>query len=167
MTTSIRTALCMIISILFLASCSSRPDGMHVIVFSDMQAGVQENIKKAAEQKAGKVDILPAFPEKLLTEITAREGDVFIVPEDMFQAYDDPVNFQPLDGLPPDKTYSYTTVDQTTGEKTVYAVQIKKGEKQLNGYSFRLNRNMAAFIPVYAKKTEEALQLISQLTEAR
>lgn len=140
---------------------------MHVIVFSDMQAGVQENIKKAAEQKAGKVDILPAFPEKLLTEITAREGDVFIVPEDMFQAYDDPVNFQPLDGLPPDKTYSYTTVDQTTGEKTVYAVQIKKGEKQLNGYSFRLNRNMAAFIPVYAKKTEEALQLISQLTEAR
>ncbi|AUZ27513.1 lipoprotein YteS [Bacillus subtilis] len=167
MTTSIRTALCMIISILFLASCSSRPDGMHVIVFSDMQAGVQENIKKAAEQKAGKVDILPAFPEKLLTEITAREGDVFIVPEDMFQAYDDPENFQPLDGLPPDKTYSYTTVDQTTGEKTVYAVQIKKGEKQLNGYSFRLNRNMAAFIPVYAKKTEEALQLISQLTEAR
>ncbi|OLQ55973.1 lipoprotein YteS [Bacillus licheniformis] len=140
---------------------------MHVIVFSDMQAGVQENIKKAAEHKAGKVDILPAFPEKLLTEITAREGDVFIVPEDMFQAYDDPENFQPLDGLPPDKTYSYTTVDQTTGEKTVYAVQIKKGEKQLNGYSFRLNRNMAAFIPVYAKKTEEALQLISQLTEAR
>lgn len=140
---------------------------MHVIVFSDMQAGVQENIKKAAEQKAGKVDILPAFPEKLLTEIAAREGDVFIVPEDMFQAYDDPENFQPLDGLPPDKTYSYTTVDQTTGEKTVYAVQIKKGEKQLNGYSFRLNRNMAAFIPVYAKKTEEALQLISQLTEAR
>ncbi|WP_426983371.1 lipoprotein YteS [Bacillus cabrialesii] len=167
MTTSIRTALCMIISILFLSSCSCRPDGMHVIVFSDMQAGVQENIKKAAEQKAGKVDILPAFPEKLLTEIAAREGDVFIVPEDMFQAYDDPENFQPLDGLPPDKTYSYTTVDQTTGEKTVYAVQIKKGEKQLNGYSFRLNRNMAAFIPVYAKKTEEALQLISQLTEAR
>ncbi|WP_276730619.1 lipoprotein YteS [Bacillus sp. (in: firmicutes)] len=167
MTTSIRTALCMIFSILFLASCSSRPDGLHVIVFSDMQAGVQENIKKAAEQKAGKVDILPAFPEKLLTEITAREGDVFIVPEDMFQAYDDPANFQPLDGLPPEKTSPYTTVDQTTGEKTVYAVQIKKGEKQLNGYSFRLNRNMAAFIPVYTKKTEEALQLISQLTEAR
>ncbi|OBA01326.1 lipoprotein YteS [Bacillus subtilis] len=140
---------------------------MHVIVFSDMQAGVQENIKKAAEQKAGKVDILPAFPEKLLTEITAREGDVFIVPEDMFQAYDDPENFQPLDGLPSEKTSPYTTVDQKTGEKTVYAVQIKKGEKQLNGYSFRLNRNMAAFIPVYAKKTEEALQLISQLTEAR
>ncbi|MEI1422603.1 lipoprotein YteS [Bacillus cabrialesii] len=167
MTKSIRTALCMIVSILFLASCSSRPDGMHVILFSDMQAGVQENIKKAAEQKAGKVDILPAFPEKLLTEITAREGDVFIVPEDMFQAYDDPENFQPLDEWPVKKTSPYIAVDQKTGEKTVYAVQIKKGEKQLNGYSFRLNRNMAAFIPVYAKKTEEALQLISQLTEAR
>lgn len=140
---------------------------MHVILFSDMQAGVQENIKKAAEQKAGKVDILPAFPEKLLTEITAREGDVFIVPEDMFQAYDDPENFQPLDEWPVKKTSPYIAVDQKTGEKTVYAVQIKKGEKQLNGYSFRLNRNMAAFIPVYAKKTEEALQLISQLTEAR
>ncbi len=44
--------------------------------------------------------------------------------------------------------------------------RLKKG-KQLNGYSFRLNRNMAAFIPVYATKTEEALQLISQLTEVR
>ncbi|PNB56703.1 lipoprotein YteS, partial [Pseudomonas sp. GW456-E7] len=101
---SIRTALYVIISVLFLASCSSRPDGMHVILFSDMQAGVQENIKEAAEQTAGKVDIFPAFPEKLLTEITAREGDVFIVPEDMFQAYDDPENFQLLDGLPSEKT---------------------------------------------------------------
>lgn len=69
---------------------------MHVILFSDMQAGVQEKIKKAAEQNAGKADIFPAFQEKLLTEITAHEGDVFIVPEDMFQAYDDPENFQPL-----------------------------------------------------------------------
>ncbi|MCI4137748.1 lipoprotein YteS [Bacillus vallismortis] len=167
MTTTLRTALCVIVSVLFLASCSSRPDGMHVILFSDMQEDVQEHIKEAAEQKAGKVDIFPVIPEKLLTEITAHEGDVFIVPEDMFQAYDDPDNFQPLDGLPPDNTSPYTTVDQKTGEKTVYAVQIEKGEKQLNGYSFRLNRNMAAFIPVYAKKTEEALQLISQLTEAR
>ncbi|MFD3200143.1 MULTISPECIES: lipoprotein YteS [Bacillus] len=167
MTTSIRTALCVIVSVLFLASCSSRPDGMHVILFSDMQAGVQENIKEAAEQKAGKVDIYPAFPEKLLTEITAHEGDVFIVPEDMFQAYDDPENFQLLDGLTLEKTSPYTTVNKKTGEKTVYAVRIEKGKKQLNGYSFQLNRNMAAFIPVYAKKTEEALQLISQLTEAR
>lgn len=50
---------------------------MHVILFSDMQAGVQEKIKKAAEQNAGKIDIFPAFQEKLLTEITAHEGDVF------------------------------------------------------------------------------------------
>ncbi|MCY8203897.1 MULTISPECIES: lipoprotein YteS [unclassified Bacillus (in: firmicutes)] len=167
MKTSIRTALCVIASVLFLASCSSRPDGMHVILFSDMQAGVQEKIKKAVGQEAGKVDIFPVFPEKLLTEITAQEGDVFIVPEDMFQAYDDPENFQPLDEWAVKKTSPYTAVDQKTGEKTVYAVQIRKGEKQLNGYSFRLNRNMAAFIPVYAKKTEEALQLISQLTEVR
>ncbi|MCY7980217.1 lipoprotein YteS [Bacillus inaquosorum] len=167
MMTGIRTALCVIVSVLFLASCSSRPDGMHVILFSDMRAGVQEKIKEAAKQKAGKVDIFPAYPEKLLTEITAHEGDVFIVPEDMFQAYDDPENFQPLDELPLDKTSPYTAVDQKTGEKTVYAVQIEKGGKQLNGYSFRLNRNMAAFIPVYAEKTEEALQLISQLTEVR
>lgn len=138
---------------------------MHVILFSDMQAGVQEKIKKAAEQNAGKVDIF--LQEKLLTEITAHEGDVFIVPEDMFQAYDDPENFQPLNGLPPKKTSPYTTVNKKTGEKTIYAVQIEKGKKQLNGYSFRLNRDMVAFIPVYAEKTEEALQLISQLTEAR
>ncbi|MBY0182839.1 rhamnogalaturonan transport/degradation protein RmgS [Bacillus subtilis] len=165
MTKKIRTALCVIVSVLFLASCSSRPDGMHVILFSDMQAGVQEKIKKAAEQNAGKVDIF--LQEKLLTEITAHEGDVFIVPEDMFQAYDDPENFQPLNGLPPKKTSPYTTVNKKTGEKTIYAVQIEKGKKQLNGYSFRLNRDMVAFIPVYAEKTEEALQLISQLTEAR
>ncbi|MFV9833643.1 lipoprotein YteS [Bacillus stercoris] len=167
MTKRIRTALWVIVLVLFLASCSSRPDGMHVILFSDMKADVQENIKMDAGQNAGKVDILPAFPEKLLTEITAHEGDVFIVPEDMFQAYDDPENFQPLNGLSPEKTSPYTTVNKKTGEKTIYAVQIEKGEKQLNGFSFRLNRDMAAFIPVYAEKTEEALQLISQLTEAR
>lgn len=107
----------MIVSLLFLTSCSSRPDGMHVILFSDMQAGVQKNIKEAAEQKAGKVDIFPAFPEKLLTEITAHEGDVFIVPEDMFQAYDDPENFQPLDGLRLEKTSPYTTVNKKNRRK--------------------------------------------------
>lgn len=49
---------------------------MHVILFSDMQAGVQEKIKKAAEQNAGKIDIFPAFQEKLLTEITADRKSV-------------------------------------------------------------------------------------------
>ncbi|WP_413286482.1 lipoprotein YteS [Bacillus mojavensis] len=167
MTTGLRTAFCVIVSVLFLASCSSRPDGLHVILFSDLQAGVQEKIKEAAGQGTGKVDIFPALPEKLLTEVTAHEGDVFIVPEDLFAAYDDPENFQPLDELPVGKTSPYTAVNQKTGEKTVYAVRIEKGEKQLNGYSFRLNRNMAAFIPVYSEKTEEALRLISQLTEVR
>ncbi|MCR6595118.1 lipoprotein YteS [Bacillus halotolerans] len=164
---SLCAAVCVIVSVLFLASCSSRPDGIHVILFSDMQAGVQDNIKEAAEKKAGRAEIFPALPEKLLTEITAREGDVFIVPEDLFAAYDDPENFQPLDGLSLKHSSPYTAVNQKTGEKTVYAVLIEKGEKQLNGYSFRLNRNMAAFIPVYSEKTEEALQLISQLTEVR
>lgn len=42
MTTGLRTAFCVIVSVLFLASCSSRPDGLHVILFSDLQAGVQE-----------------------------------------------------------------------------------------------------------------------------
>ncbi|MCY9091925.1 lipoprotein YteS [Bacillus mojavensis] len=167
MTTGLRTAFCVIVSVLFLASCSSRPDGLHVILFSDLQAGVQEKIKEAAGQGAGKVDIFPVLPEKLLTEVTAQEGDVFIVPEDLFAAYDDPENFQPLDELPVEKTSPYTAVNQKTGEKTVYAVRIEKGEKQLNGYSFRLNRNMAAFIPVYSEKTKEALRLISQLTEVR
>lgn len=140
---------------------------MHVILFSDMQAGVQEKNKKGRRAECREGRYLSSFSGKLLTEITAHEGDVFIVPEDMFQAYDDPENFQPLNGLPPKKTSPYTTVNKKTGEKTIYAVQIEKGKKQLNGYSFRLNRDMAAFIPVYAEKTEEALQLISQLTEAR
>ncbi len=50
------------------------------------------------------------------------------MPEDMFQAYDDPENFQPLNGLPPEKTSPYTTVNNKTGEKTIYAVQIEKGK---------------------------------------
>lgn len=100
---------------------------MHVILFSDMQAGVQKNIKEAAEQKAGKVDIFPAFPEKLLTEITAHEGDVFIVPEDMFQAYDDPENFQPLDGLRLEKHLLIQLLIKT-GEKRPTPFRSKKGK---------------------------------------
>lgn len=74
------------------------------------------------------MDIFPALPEKLLTEVTAHEGDVFIVPEDLFAAYDDPENFQPLDELPVGKTSPYTAVNQKTGEKQSMPFGLRKGK---------------------------------------
>ena len=49
------------------------------------------------------------------------------------------------------------------GEVQLYAAVIEKGEKRLNGYTVQLNTDMAAFIPVYAKKTPEATELIEAL----
>lgn len=156
-----------VLSVLLLTSCSSKPEGIHVIMFSDMKADLQEKIKDAASGKGAEADIFPVLPEKLLVEITAQEGDLFIVPEEMFHTYDDPENFQLLDELSGEKRGPYTILDQETREKADYAILIEKGEKRLNGCSFRLNRNMVAFIPAYSEKTKEALELITQLKEVR
>lgn len=61
----------------------------------------------------------------------------------------------------------YTIEDQKTGKMVDYAVQVNKGTKKLNGYTFRLHRDMVAFIPVYADKSKEALSLMKQLRENR
>ncbi len=89
------------------------------------------------------------------------------VPEEMFRTYDDPESFQLLEEMRVDGEGAgpYTVEDAKTGNTVDYAVQIKKGTKQLNGYTFRLHRDMVAFIPVYTEKSKEALSLMKQLRE--
>lgn len=143
---------------LFLSACGKADfERADVFMFSDASSGIKEKIKKAAGKKGMNVTFFLASPEKLLAEIAAKEGDLFVVPEDMFKPFFDPEGLRPL-GSDPEGEGPYTA-----GGQKVYAAVIKKGEKQLNGYSFQLNTDMAAFIPIYAKKTDEALELIEGL----
>ncbi|BBP91675.1 hypothetical protein BsIDN1_52930 [Bacillus safensis] len=91
-----------------------------------------------------------------------------LVPEEMFRTYDDPESFQLLEEMEigGQAAGPYTVDDKKTGKTVDYAVQINKGKKKkLNGYTFQLHRDMVAFIPMYADKTEEALSLMKQLRE--
>ncbi|MFJ5965313.1 lipoprotein YteS [Bacillus sp. NPDC093026] len=169
-----RVAVLMIafIAVLCMVACQRNTDGINVLIFSDMSKGMKDQLMEKAfppNQQKWDVQILPAIPEKLLVEITAKEGDVMFVPEDMFRTYDDPEGFKLLDEMAIDEqaTGPYTIENPKTGKEVDYAVQISKGTKELNGYTFRLNRDMVAFIPVYAEKSEEALSLIKQLRENR
>ncbi|MEC1263089.1 lipoprotein YteS [Bacillus swezeyi] len=154
--------LLMAIAVLLLSSCGKgETAGTDVFVFSDANREVKENIEKAAGKERLNVTVYPASPEKLLVEIAAKEGDLFIVPEDMFEPFYDPEGLLPLEADQEGrKTYS---APGKNGEKRLYAAVIKKGVKHLNGYTFTLNTDMAAFIPIYAKKTAEAMELIRLL----
>ncbi|MDM5299147.1 lipoprotein YteS [Bacillus pumilus] len=160
------------ITVFCMSACQGETDGVQVLIYSDMSKGMKDQlIEKAFQpgQEIYDVHIFPAIPEKLLVEITAKEGDVMFVPEELFRTYDDPESFQLLGemGRDGEAAERYTIEDVKTGKTVDYAVQISKGTKQLNGYTFRLNRDMVAFIPVYAKKSKEALSLIKQLRENR
>nr|WP_236251150.1 MULTISPECIES: lipoprotein YteS [Bacillus] len=135
--------------------------GTDVFVFSDAPEQVKQNIGKAAGKEGLHVTAFPASPEKLLVEIAAKEGDLFIVPEDMFEPFYDPEGLQPLKARSEERS-PYSAAGKN-GREQMYAAIIKKGEKRLNGYTFQLNTDMAAFIPVYAKKTSEAVKLIQTL----
>ncbi|TYS29741.1 lipoprotein YteS [Bacillus pumilus] len=155
-----------------LSACQGETNGIDVLIFSDMSKGMKDQLVEKAfhtEQESYSVHIFPAIPEKLLVEITAKEGDVMLVPEEMFRTYDDPESFQQLEemGLDDQAAGPYTVEDQKTGKTVDYAVQVNKGTKKLNGYTFRLHRDMVAFIPVYADKSKEALSLMKQLRENR
>ncbi|EKF36559.1 MULTISPECIES: hypothetical protein [Bacillus] len=155
-----------------LSACQGKTEGIDVLIFSDMSKGMKDQLVKKAfqpNQETYDVHIFPAIPEKLLVEITAKEGDVMLVPEEMFRTYDDPESFQLLEemGIDGEGAGPYTVEDPKTGHTIDYAVQINKGTKQLNGYTFRLHRDMVAFIPIYAEKSEEALSLMKQLRENR
>ncbi|MBD3860198.1 lipoprotein YteS [Bacillus sp. 28A-2] len=169
-----RAAACLIsfIAVFCLSACQGKTNGIDVLIFSDMSKGMKDQLVEKAfqpEKETYNVHIFPAIPEKLLVEITAKEGDVMLVPEEMFRTYDDPESFQPLEEMKVDDEAAgpYTVEDQKTGKTVDYAVQIKKGTKKLNGYTFRLHRDMVAFIPVYADKSKEALSLMKQLRENR
>ncbi|ASB87848.1 lipoprotein YteS [Bacillus sonorensis] len=147
---------------MLLTSCgkadSARTD---VFIFSDASAEISGNIEKAAGKQHLSAKFFPASPEKLLVEIAAKEGDLYIVPEEMFKPFFDPEGLRPLGSHPGDGE-PYTAAG-SDGEKRVYAAVLNKGEKRLNGYTFQLNTDMAAFIPIYAKKTDEAMDLIEAL----
>lgn len=158
------------IAAFYLSACQGKTEGIDVLIFSDMSKAMKDQLVEKAfqpNQETYDVHIFPAIPEKLLVEITAKEGDVMFVPEEMFRTYDDPESFQLLGEMRVDGegVGPYTVEDAKTGNTVDYAVQIKKGTKQLNGYTFRLHRDMVAFIPVYAEKSKEALSLMKQLRE--
>ena len=153
-----------------LSACQGKTNGIDVLIFSDMSKGMKDQLVEKAfqpEQETYSVHIFPAVPEKLLVEITSKEGDVMLVPEEMFRTYDDPESFQLLEEMEigDQAEGPYTVEDKKTGKPVDYAVQINKGKKKLNGYTFQLHREMVAFIPVYADKTKEALSLMKQLRE--
>ncbi|WHX43991.1 lipoprotein YteS [Bacillus pumilus] len=155
-----------------LSACHGKTNGIDVLIFSDMSKGMKDQLVEKAfqtEQETYSVHIFPAIPEKLLVEITAKEGDIMLVPEEMFRTYDDPESFQLLEemGIDDQAAGPYTIEDQKTGKMVDYAVQVNKGTKKLNGYTFQLHRDMVAFIPVYADKSKEALSLMKQLRENR
>ncbi|MGG1240432.1 lipoprotein YteS [Bacillus sonorensis] len=135
---------------MLLTSCgkadSARTD---VFIFSDASAEISGNIEKAAGKQHLSAKFFPASPEKLLVEIAAKEGDLYIVPEEMFKPFFDPEGLRPLGSHP--------------GDGEPYTAAGSDGEKRLNGYTFQLNTDMAAFIPIYAKKTDEAMDLIEAL----
>ncbi|WP_426004528.1 lipoprotein YteS [Bacillus sp. DWP3-1] len=160
------------IAALCLSACQGKTNGIDVLIFSDMSKGMKDQLVEKAfqtEQESYSVYIFPAIPEKLLVEITAKEGDIMLVPEEMFRTYDDPESFQLLEemGVDDQAAGPYTVEDQKTGKTVDYAVQVNKGTKKLNGYTFQLHRDMVAFIPVYAYKSNEALSLMKQLRENR
>lgn len=160
------------IAALCLSACQGKTNGIDVLIFSDMSKGMKDQLVEKAfqtEQESYSVHIFPAIPEKLLVEITAKEGDIMLVPEEMFRTYDDPESFQLLEemGVDDQAAGPYTVEDQKTGKTVDYAVQVNKGTKKLNGYTFQLHRDMVAFIPVYADKSNEALSLMKQLRENR
>ncbi|MFS0654510.1 lipoprotein YteS [Bacillus sp. 179-C3.3 HS] len=153
-----------------LSACQEKTSGIEVLIFSDMSKGMKEQLMEKAfqpDEEMYDVKILPAIPEKLLVEITAKQGEVMFVPEELFRTYDDPESFHLLHGMQEDgeAVGPYTIKEPKTGKMVDYAVQINKGTKKLNGYTFRLNREMVAFIPVYAEKSKEALSLIWQLRD--
>ncbi|PRR93589.1 MULTISPECIES: lipoprotein YteS [unclassified Bacillus (in: firmicutes)] len=155
-----------------LSACQGKTNGIDVLIFSDMSKGMKDQLVEKAfqtEHETYSVHIFPAIPEKLLVEITAKEGDIMLVPEEMFRTYDDPESFQLLEemGVDDQAAGPYTVEDKKTGKTVDYAVQVNKGTKKLNGYTFRLHRDMVAFIPVYADKSKEALSLMKQLRENR
>lgn len=155
-----------------LSACHGKTNGIDVLIFSDMSKGMKDQLVEKAfqpEQETYSVHIFPAIPEKLLVEITAKEGDIMLVPEEMFRTYDDPESFQLLEemGVDDQAAGPYTVEDQKTWKTVDYAVQVNKGTKKLNGYTFQLHRDMVAFIPVYADKSKEALSLMKQLRENR
>nr|MDH3164452.1 hypothetical protein [Bacillus licheniformis] len=95
------------------------------MIFSDAPAEVKENVRRAVGKEQLNITVFPATPEKLLVEIAAKEGDLFIVPEDMFKPFYDPEGLQPLNALLRKKK-SRTALRAKTGKYSCMRLSSKK-----------------------------------------
>src|SRR5690625_3353609 len=94
---------------LLLSACNDERDEnspLSIMLFADLPLEYSEKLdefieKDIAYQAESEVNFLvhPAMPEKLLVEIVAGDGDIFLVDESLVNTIFDPIGLVPLDEL--------------------------------------------------------------------
>ncbi|MED3647648.1 hypothetical protein P4475_12730 [Halalkalibacterium halodurans] len=144
----------LLLSLYVISGCSNSSDQLEVKIYSEsLQPFVHEIERAVSDVRAVDIQFQAPFAEKLVLDIVAQEGDLFIVDEDLLRAIYDPIGLYPLYEVSRESFVDQERLsdyeDREGGEVTYYALPL----------SFA-GSDVALFIPLYSERKEEVMDLL-------
>lgn len=154
----------MLFLVLVLTACQNKDsESVEVFVYTNLPQdsiikGENPFIDNIPEGTKVSVKLFPGMLERVMIDIVAHSGDILIVEKEMLSAILDPVGLHPLDDMVEDIDSALKAEDDNKVVR-VYAVPVSTSLLDKIPDSAEL----VAVLPIYSKKSEEALSLLKSL----
>lgn len=170
-------AIILICSCLFITGCvqtEEKSNELDLMLFTNLSFQSHEEISSFVDKKINNDEIetevhqfLP-LPEKLMVEMVAGEGDLYIVNDSLYEIVFDPVILQPLDELVDDfqnkpELAQFVSTDQHSGRTHLYGIPIGQHSSFLKGLGHNDNAPLIAVMIKDRAANLAGLELIGQM----
>ncbi len=168
-----------IVVCVFLGSCNPERDEnspLSILFFADLPMDYTEKLEQYIESDvAGMVEAevsfqaQPVFAEKLLLEMVAGEGDIYIVDETLVNTIFDPVGLVALDDLVDTEEEREAAkpyldyADENATEKQLFAIPLDEESQLLKQLELDQPPNMIAVILKRSPHVDESLTILKSL----
>jgi hypothetical protein len=143
-----------------------------VIFFSNFSPTFQNKIKSEIasflpNSVPFKIIVYPAVQEKLIVELSARDGDLYIADDALIKNYLSVNGITPLDSLGKQSKLTnlnqYYTKNEDTNETHLYGIPITNQSYVFHELGIHLKSNLIAILPQFSKRKKDSFEILKVL----
>ncbi|WP_088102787.1 hypothetical protein [Halalkalibacter urbisdiaboli] len=161
-----------------LSGCSKQErETFDIFFYSELSSQLQEDTKELVFDSVhglGEEDVQlffhPTVLEKMIVDIVAHEGDVFVVDQALINAAFDEEGLIPLDGIIDEADLEsiptqYKSENDETGDVHVHVLPLDNDSLLLRHLQVEVEEQLLAFVPIYSDNQEQALQFLQHVSK--
>jgi hypothetical protein len=162
--------------LLVLAGCESPPEGVHVIVLSNISPIYESSLEQALMEKTNQqfdihVQLYPLSREKFSVLLSERAGDVYITDKTHLSGLLTKNGLTPLEELfeteYQDSFKPFMTKNEKTGEVHLYGMPLEKDISLFKEAEIKEAQPLVAILPFFSPYKEEGKKIIEAFVGER